>query len=100
MEIITERRNKTDRRKQEIDFRRRKFLRREKKFVYSREIYLSDTNAYKNVYFGKYSYILGEAREDLLEWLLQGNREFVDSGIGLVTVETTIKYKASLYLFD
>ena len=90
-----------DRRMAFVDFGRRKFIRRGRTFVYPREIYLSDTNAYSNVYFANFIHFIGEAREAWLQWLLGDNATaFFQSGIGMVTVDTDIKYKDSLYCFD
>jgi YbgC/YbaW family acyl-CoA thioester hydrolase len=89
------------RRQTHIDVKRRRFNRREKEFSYQREIYLSDTNAFQNVYFANYAKFIGEAREDFLQWALGENiSHFMKSGINLATVDMSIKYKASLYVFD
>ena len=96
-----EKRSSEDRRRVEIDFRRRKLNRRKREYLYQREIYLSDTNAYQNVYFANFVYYLGEAREDFLDWMLGENKAgFMRSGVGLVTVDCSIKYLGSLYVFD
>ena len=66
-------RRQNDRRLTEKFFVPRQFLRREKLFIYERRIYLSDTNSFQNVYFAKYYEFLGEAREELLRYLMKEN---------------------------
>lgn len=79
----------------------RRFNRREKTFLYERKIYLSDTNAFQNVYFAQFFHFLGEAREDLLAYVLQERLgEIMSSGITLLTRDCSFKYRNSLYAYD
>ncbi len=97
----TERRRIADRRTKPVDYRRRKFDRRSRTFIYDREIYLSDTNAYGNVYFANFFHFIGEAREDLFQWVLGPNLpEVMQSGIVMVTVNTQMEYREPIYPFD
>ncbi len=79
----------------------RRFNRREKAFVYERKIYLSDTNAFQNVYFAQFFHFLGEAREDLLAYLLGDQLgALMTSGITLLTRDCSFKYRNSLFAYD
>ncbi len=91
----------SDRRQKSIDFRRRTMDRRGKKFFYDRTIYLTDTNAFGNMYFAQYFDIIGEAREELLKYLLGDNLPaFFQTQINILTIDTAISYKKPFYLYD
>lgn len=79
----------------------RRFKRRERAFLYERKIYLSDTNAFQNVYFAQFFHFIGEAREDLLAYLLQEHlADVMTSGITLLTRDCSFKYRNSLFAYD
>lgn len=92
---------KEDRRKSSTDFKRRKLDRREKNFYYDRQAYLTDTNFFQNVYFAQYFDFIGEAREDMFRHVIgEEFNSFMQSGISISTVETSIKYLKEIFLFD
>lgn len=96
-----EKRKGTERREKKIDYKRRTLDRREKVFYYERQAYLTDTNFFQNVYFAQYFDFIGEAREDLFKFLLgEDFNSFMQTGIGISTVDTSIKYIKELHLFD
>jgi YbgC/YbaW family acyl-CoA thioester hydrolase len=95
------RRPSGDRRRPDYKLIPRQFDRRAKVFHFKRKIYLTDTNAFQNVYFAQYFDFMGEAREELLKYILGENTSaFIETRIILLTLETSLKYKASSFLFD
>lgn len=71
------------------------------RFHYEHKIYLKDTNAFQNVYFAHYFDFMGAAREEFLNHILGAQTaDFMKSGISLITVDSSIKYRNSLYLYD
>lgn len=96
----TERRNK-DRRVHVTDYDRRCFDRRDRAFVYEKQVYLSDTNAVGNTYFAKYFEWQGIVRESFFfRCLFPDPQAFAKSGIKLITAEAHMKYKHETVLLD
>jgi len=92
---------KEDRRKRGKDFKLRQFDRRERTYFYLRKVFLTDTNAYTNVYFAQYFDFMGEAREALLKFLLGPHVDaFLKTGVTLLTVQANLRFLSSSYLFD
>lgn len=62
---------------------------------------MTDTNLMQNAYFAQFFDFMGEAREDYLLFLLGEKWDvFFGQGIGISTVDTSIKYIKNLYLYD
>ena len=94
-------RRKQNRREERRTLTPRQFNRREKTFIYQRRVYLSDTNSFQNVYFAKFYEFIGEAREELLRYLMRESLpELMASGIVLLTRDCSLKFRDSIYLYD
>lgn len=90
-----------DRRVHQVEFDRRCFDRRDKAFVYEKQVYLSDTNAVGNTYFAKYFEWQGIVRESFFfKCLFPDPAAFAKSGIKLITAEAHMKYKHETVLLD
>ena len=90
-----------DRRVKEIDFKRRRFDRRLKTFMYQKTVHLSDTNAFGSVYFARFFDFQGETREEFLQYFMGKDlAEFINKGFGIVTIEAQNKYKVPLFVYD
>lgn len=98
---MTQTTRKNQRRKVHPYPKRRWWERRGKYFKYQRTIYLGDTNMMGSVYYAQFWHILGEAREEYLRWFLAENLPvFLQSGLGLATLEVSGKYLLPLNLYD
>ncbi len=96
----TERRS-TDRRTGEVEFNRRCFDRRDKSFVYEKQVYLSDTNAVGNTYFAKYFEWQGIVRESFFfRCIFPDPAAFAQTGIKLITAEAHMQYRHETVLLD
>lgn len=95
-------RREDGRRKVSVRYDRRKFNRRGKVFYYERKIHLGDTQVMGgSVYYAQYWYLIGEAREEYLQFFLGNNfGKFMTSGVNLVTVDVEGKYKYPLFAYD
>jgi len=98
--LVNERRI-ADRRINKIDFSRRKYNRRDRIFIYSRVIHLSDTNMYGSVYFARFFDLQGESREEFLQYFMGDDlAEFAKKKYGIVTVKANCQYKLPLFVYD
>lgn len=68
--------------------------------VFSRRVYLSDTNAEGNTYFANYFEWQGMAREDFFRVAVPDHMELLRSGIKLITVSAWMKFERETHLFD
>lgn len=71
-----------------------------KEFLFSKTVFLTDTNAEGNSYFARYFEWQGMAREDFFRHAVPTHMELLQSGIKLITVHSWIKYQHETYLFD
>ena len=99
-QISTLEKRKDDRRRNNIDFSRRKFNKRGKEFVFPLTVYLSDTNAVGNVYFAQYFIWQGKVREDWFKWVIGDDFEIFMKTYKMITVEAHHKYKYECLAFD
>ena len=72
----------------------------EKEFLFSKTVFLTDTNAEGNVYFARYFEWQGMAREDFFRKAVPNHMEILRSGTRLITVHAWLKYEHELHLFD
>lgn len=72
----------------------------EKAFLFSKTVFLCDTNAEGNVYFASYFEWQGMAREDYFRHAVPDHMEIMKSGTKLVTVNAWLKYEHETCLFD
>ncbi len=87
-------------RRENPNFKERKVNRRKKEFVFPLTVYLSDTNAYGNVYFAKYIEWQGKAREDWFKTLFRDKADAFMQKYKMVTAEVSHKYKHECLPFD
>lgn len=91
---------KKDRREKIDNTERRKINRREKEFILPLKVYLSDTNAFGNVYFAKYFEWQGKAREDWFNYIMQEKSLVLMQEYKMATVEASHQYKHECLPFD
>jgi YbgC/YbaW family acyl-CoA thioester hydrolase len=72
----------------------------EKKFIFRRRVYLSDTNAQGNVYFARFFDWQGDAREEFFRSAVPIHDSFFSAGYRLLTVEASLEYKGEAKLYD
>ncbi|MBI3804391.1 MAG: acyl-CoA thioesterase [Nitrospirae bacterium] len=72
----------------------------EKKFIFRRRVYLSDTNAQGNVYFARFFEWQGEVREEYLRVAVPNHPALFKTGFHLLTVEAAAEYKGESKLYD
>lgn len=72
----------------------------EKKFIFRRRVYLSDTNAQGNVYFARFFDWQGDAREEFFRSAVPIHESFFSAGYRLLTVEASLEYKGEAKLYD
>ena len=72
----------------------------EKEFMFEKTIYLTDTNIFGNAYFARYFDWQGMAREEFFRQVMGDNNKIFQSGIKLVTIEASIRYRNEVTLFD
>ena len=90
------------RRQTHIDYNRRCFDRRGKTFYYQRSVHIGDTQFMGGtVYYAQYWDFVGEAREELLRYLLQDDlNRLLSEQIMLITATCKGEYKAPLFCYD
>ena len=71
-----------------------------KEFLFSKTVFLTDTNAEGNSYFARYFEWQGMAREDYFRHAVPDHMEIMKSGTKLITVHSWIKFEHETYLFD
>jgi len=71
-----------------------------KEFVFSITVYLTDTNAFGNVFFSKYVEWQGMAREAFFREIMPNSNYILETGTRLITKKAAIDYKHELYLYD
>ncbi len=99
---MTEKRQPRERRQHDVAFDRRNFDRRSGVFYYNRRLHLGDTQMMGGtVYYAQYWFLVGEAREEFLKFLLAEHfAAFMTSGIALVTANCSGTYLNPLFAFD
>jgi acyl-CoA thioesterase FadM len=98
--LNTQKERKIERRKQNVDYNRRKFVRRGREFVFPLKVYLSDTNAFGNVYFAQYFIWQGKTREDWFSWLMGEQAGPLMQRYKMATVEASHKYRHETLAFQ
>jgi acyl-CoA thioesterase FadM len=98
--LNTQKERKIERRKQTVDYNRRKFVRRGREFVFPLKVYLSDTNAFGNVYFAQYFIWQGKTREDWLSWVMGEEAGPLMQKYKMATVEASHKYRHECLAFQ
>ena len=71
-----------------------------KEFVFSKRVFLTDTNAEGNVYFARYFEWQGMAREDYFRQAVPNHMAIMQSGTKLITVHAWLRYESETHLFD
>ena len=71
-----------------------------KEFLFSKTVFLTDTNAEGNSYFARYFEWQGMAREDYFRHAVPNHMEIMRSGTKLITVHSWIKFERETHLFD
>ena len=69
-------------------------------FLFSKTVFLTDTNAEGNVYFARYFDWQGMAREDYFRKAVPEHMQLMRSGVKLITVHSWLKYEHEAHLFD
>lgn len=72
----------------------------EKEFIFEKTVYLTDTNLFGNAYFASYFDWQGMAREEFFRQVMGDKNTFFQSGVKLVTIEASIRYRNEVTLFD
>lgn len=69
-------------------------------FTYIKQVTFKDVTIYGNVYFANYFLWQGEAREAFLYELIGDQKNFLNSGLRLVTSTASMKYSSEATLMD
>ena len=72
----------------------------QKEFMFSKRVFLTDTNAEGNVYFARYFDWQGMAREDFFRNAVPDHMQILQSGTKLITVHAWLKFQKESHLFD
>lgn len=71
-----------------------------KEFIFSKIVYLAETNAFGNVYFSRYFDWQGMARESFFKKIAGDHQEMLTSGVKYITIKAENEYKKECFLFD